>query len=129
MRRRLVEQPLADRPLLRPRDFLEAAAVFALVVIATFPVVIPFLLVDDTARAYLASQVVTLVMLFLAGAALGRYAGLRRPFLTGIVMTVFGRRADRGGEGAGWIGAVGAGARARLRQDCRRCRFRLRSTR
>lgn len=90
MRRRLLEQPPSDRPLLRPRDFLEAAAVFALVVIATFPVVVPFMLMDDAARAFRASQIVTLVMLFLAGTALARHAGLRRPFLTGVVMAAFG---------------------------------------
>ena len=90
MRRRILEQPPSDRPLLRPRDFIEAAAIFALVVIATFPVVVPFMLMDDAARAFRASQIVTLVMLFLAGTTLGRYAGLRRPFLTGVVMAAFG---------------------------------------
>jgi len=90
MRRRLLERPLSDRPLLRRRDFIEAAAIFALVVIATFPVVVPFMLMDDAARAFRASQIVTLVMLFLAGTTLGRYAGLRRPFLTGVVMAAFG---------------------------------------
>jgi VIT family len=90
MRRRLVERPPAKRALLHPGDFLKAAGIFAVVVIATFPVVVPFMLVDDAARAMRVSQGITLVMLFLAGSALGRYAGLRRPFVTGAAMAVFG---------------------------------------
>ena len=90
MRRRLFERVPDDNPVLRLRDFTEAAGIFALVVIATFPVVVPFMILDDLPRALLASQIVTLVMLFLAGAALGRHAGLRHPLLTGVVMAVFG---------------------------------------
>jgi hypothetical protein len=90
MRRRLVASPPDDRALLRPRDFLEAAAVFAMVVLATFPVVLPFILVRETAPAFHLSQGVTLVMLFLAGAALGRYGLHRKPIRTGIAMAVFG---------------------------------------
>ena len=76
--------------LLRPRDFLEAAAVFAMVVLATFPVVLPFIFVRETAPAFHLAQGVTLVMLFLAGAALGRYGLHRKPIRTGIAMAVFG---------------------------------------
>src|SRR5215470_18560360 len=41
MRKRLVERAPDDRPLLRVRDFLAAVAIFAAVVLATFPVVLP----------------------------------------------------------------------------------------
>ena len=68
--------------VLRARDYIEAAGIFALVVIATFPVVVPFLLTDDARLALRVSQVITLVMLFLAGFALGRHAGQARPLLT-----------------------------------------------
>jgi hypothetical protein len=53
--------------VLRPRDFFEAFAVFVMVVVATFPVVVPFLLTDDVATAMHWSQAITLGMLFLAG--------------------------------------------------------------
>jgi VIT1/CCC1 family predicted Fe2+/Mn2+ transporter len=90
MRRRLVALPSDDRALLRPRDFLEAAAIFAMVVLATFPVVLPFVFVQQTAKAFMLSQGITLVMLFFAGTALGRYARYTKPVRTGIAMAVFG---------------------------------------
>jgi VIT1/CCC1 family predicted Fe2+/Mn2+ transporter len=90
MRRRLLGLQLENRSLLRPRDYIEAFAVFALVVIATFPVALPFLVWSDAAAAFRASQAIALSMLFLAGLALGRYAGYARPLLTGVVMAVFG---------------------------------------
>jgi VIT1/CCC1 family predicted Fe2+/Mn2+ transporter len=50
-------------------------AIFILVVLSTFPVVLPFVLMDDVAAAKYASQAIALLMLFLGGFALGRYAG------------------------------------------------------
>jgi VIT1/CCC1 family predicted Fe2+/Mn2+ transporter len=89
MRRRLLALS-AGRPTLRPRDFVEALAIFVMVVVATFPVVIPFLLFDDTATAMHVSQAVTLVMLFIAGFVLGRHAGSAKPLRIGLAMAVFG---------------------------------------
>jgi len=82
--------PSPESSVLRPRDFLEALGIFLMVVIATFPVVLPFLLTDDVARAMRLSQGITLAMLFFAGFALGRHAGYARPVRTGILMAVFG---------------------------------------
>ncbi len=90
MRARLVALPDDDRGLVRPRDLLEAFGIFLMVVIATFPVVIPFLLLADAGTAMHLSQAITLAMLFLAGSGLARYAGYRRPFYTGVAMAVFG---------------------------------------
>jgi VIT1/CCC1 family predicted Fe2+/Mn2+ transporter len=59
-------------------------------VVATFPVVLPFVFVPETAKAFLLSQGITLVMLFLAGMALGRYAGHPKAVRTGVAMAVFG---------------------------------------
>ena len=89
MRRRLVDLPLPPSKLQR-EDYLAAIAVFFLVVIATFPVVVPFILVSDVGLAMNLSRGTTLVMLLLAGVALGRYAGHRRPAVTGIAMAVLG---------------------------------------
>ncbi len=90
MRERLLARPAAQGSLLRVRDFLEAAGIFAMVVIATFPVVAPFLFVDEVARAMNVSRVITLVMLAIAGTGLGRYAGHRRPWINGVAMALFG---------------------------------------
>jgi VIT1/CCC1 family predicted Fe2+/Mn2+ transporter len=90
MRKRLVAREADDAPLLRPRTFVEAAAIFVMVVLATFPVVLPFVIFRDAMQAFRYSQIVTVMMLFGAGAALGRYAGHPRPVRTGLAMAVFG---------------------------------------
>lgn len=90
MRRRLLALQPDGRPLLRGRDYVEALGVFALVVIATFPVALPFVMTNDPATALHASQGVALAMLFAAGLALGRHAGYAKPLVTGLVMAVFG---------------------------------------
>jgi VIT1/CCC1 family predicted Fe2+/Mn2+ transporter len=56
-------------------DFVGALGIFLLVVLGTFPVAVPFLVVRDVTTALIASRVLTLVMLFIAGFALGRYTG------------------------------------------------------
>jgi VIT1/CCC1 family predicted Fe2+/Mn2+ transporter len=89
MRRRLLALPVGRRTF-QPRDFLEAAGIFVLVVVATFPVVVPFLLTNNTATAMNASRVVTLVMLFFAGFSLARHAGSAKPLRTGLFMALFG---------------------------------------
>jgi len=90
MRRNLVARPPAEHRALRPRDFLEAFAVFLMVVVATFPVVLPFMLTSDVTEAMRIARAITLAMLFVAGFALGRRAGYARPLLTGLLMAVFG---------------------------------------
>jgi len=90
LRRRLVERLDAQAP---PRldwnDIKGALGVFLLVVAATFPVVVPFMVVDSAAVAVQASRAVALVMLFLAGWLLARYAG-GAPWLGGVAMAVTG---------------------------------------
>jgi VIT1/CCC1 family predicted Fe2+/Mn2+ transporter len=63
--------------------------VFALVVAATFPVVIPFAVIDDVRVALRISNVLAVVSLFLCGFLFGKHAGLP-PWLTGLVMVVVG---------------------------------------
>lgn len=75
---------------LRSEDYLAAVGIFLLVVLATFPIVIPFLVIDDAARAMQVSRLITVAMLFVAGFALGRYAGHARPALTGFCMALLG---------------------------------------
>jgi VIT1/CCC1 family predicted Fe2+/Mn2+ transporter len=90
MRRCLLGLRPEARAILRPRDYLEAVGIFLLVVIATFPVVAPFLIMSNAALALRASHAITLAMLMLAGFALGRHAGYAKPLRTGVLMAVFG---------------------------------------
>jgi VIT1/CCC1 family predicted Fe2+/Mn2+ transporter len=72
-RARAMPEP-PERPPLRRGDLTAAAAIFALVVLATFPVAIPFVVFDDLPVAMRASNGVALAMLFGAGLVLGRHA-------------------------------------------------------
>ena len=90
IRSRIAALPsLPARPRLKGSDLLAALAIFVLVVIATFPVVLPFALMQDVAAAQTASRVISLVMLFLGGLALGRYAGYGS-WRTGLAMVLLG---------------------------------------
>ena len=63
---------------------------FLLVVVGTFPVVLPFVFVRDLPTAMEFSRYVTLAMLFAAGYGLGRYAGHGRPAFAGALMALLG---------------------------------------
>jgi VIT1/CCC1 family predicted Fe2+/Mn2+ transporter len=84
---RIPEPPA--HPQLAKDDWLAAVGVFLLVFLCTFPVVIPFLLLAEAKLALRVSNGVAILMLFLAGYALGGYAGRRR-WLTGLVMVIVG---------------------------------------
>jgi hypothetical protein len=76
VRARIIALPsFPPRPELYWADALAAVKIFAIVVIATFPVVLPFLLIQDVVMAKNVSRGIALAMLFLGGLALGRYAG------------------------------------------------------
>ncbi len=66
---------LPSRPTLKGDDLLAALAIFLIVVASTFPVVLPFMLINDVGTAKNLSRAIALVMLFFGGLALGRYAG------------------------------------------------------
>jgi VIT1/CCC1 family predicted Fe2+/Mn2+ transporter len=76
-------------PLLGWRDFAAAAAVCALVLLSTFPVVVPFALVRNPATAIRVSNAVAIVMLFGAGWSLAKFSG-GRPWAMGAVMVAIG---------------------------------------
>jgi VIT1/CCC1 family predicted Fe2+/Mn2+ transporter len=75
IRARLAALSLPNRASFVRDDFLGALGIFLLVVLGTFPVAIPFIVLDDHTTALIASRVLTLLMLFGAGFALGRYTG------------------------------------------------------
>ena len=90
LRRRLAELPaLPAGPRLGVDDFKGALGVFLLVVLATFPVVVPFMLFDQAALAVRVSNLVALAMLFIAGWILARYAG-GSPWRGGTAMAATG---------------------------------------
>ena len=86
------------RPELNRGDALAAVAIFLLVVLATFPVVLPFLFFDSAVLAKNVSRGVALLMLFGGGLVLGRYAGYGS-WRAGLIMA---------GLGAGLVVAINA---------------------
>jgi hypothetical protein len=90
MRRQL--SALSDVPArasIGKNDFLGALGVFLLVVLSTFPVVVPFMFVSGMALAMRVSNAVALVMLFIGGYRLGHYAG-GVAWKTGLAMAAVG---------------------------------------
>lgn len=80
---------VSERPSLNLPDLLAAIRIFCIVVLSTFPVALPFVLLHDVATALVVSRILTLVMLFAAGAALGHYGGIS-PWRAGLGMMVLG---------------------------------------
>jgi VIT1/CCC1 family predicted Fe2+/Mn2+ transporter len=90
LRRRLVDLPEPPARVRLGRGELQAAiGVFLLVFLSTFPVVIPFLLMDDAPRALRASNAIAVAMLFVAGWKLGSFTG-RPAWRTGAMMVIVG---------------------------------------
>ncbi len=90
MRLRLVQLPEpAPRARLGPDDWLGAAAVFLLVFVSTFPVVLPFIVMTHVAPAMRVSNAIAIALLFLAGYTYGRQTNYRPAWL-GCWMVVLG---------------------------------------
>jgi hypothetical protein len=90
IRQRLLELPRPpERPWLDKDDARGALAVFLLVFLSTFPLVIPFIVMRDPVPALRVSNAIAVVLLFGAGYAFGRLTG-RRPFRTGAAMVLVG---------------------------------------
>jgi VIT1/CCC1 family predicted Fe2+/Mn2+ transporter len=70
-------------------DFVGAIGVFLIVVLSTFPVVVPFMLFSETLLAMRVSNAVALATLFACGFALGRHAG-GIPWRSGFAMAAIG---------------------------------------
>ncbi|MGF6373942.1 hypothetical protein OKW40_006758 [Paraburkholderia sp. RAU6.4a] len=90
IRRRVAARPdLPQRAVFVRDDFTAAAAIFVLVVAATFPVALPFVLFANVPTALIVSRVLTIAMLFGSGMALGHYAGFRG-WQAGLAMAAVG---------------------------------------
>ena len=70
-------------------DALGAVAVFLLVFLSTFPIVIPFVVFDRVQLALRVSNLIAIVMLFCLGYWLGQHGGYR-PLRTGSSMVLLG---------------------------------------
>ena len=90
LRQRLTTMPEPNRhAALNRGDLLAALAVFLLVFLSTFPVVLPFFLVSDAVRALRFSNAIAIFMLLVGGYEYGRYAGFR-PWRAALVMVTIG---------------------------------------
>jgi hypothetical protein len=85
-------QALPDPPPragLSRADWVGALGVFLLVFLSTFPVAIPFIVMQDATAAMRLSNAVAVGMLLISGAVYGRIVG-RSPWLVGISMVALG---------------------------------------
>ena len=90
IRERINNTPASDvRPRLTGRDWRGALGVCILVILSTFPVVIPFIVIQDARLALRASNVLAVILLFVCGFLFARHAGLP-PWITGLVMVTVG---------------------------------------
>lgn len=89
LRQRLLDAPAASIQRLGLDDFKGALGVFLLVVLSTFPLVLPFILLEQTMLAVRVSNLIGVGMLFIAGWILARYAGLK-PWLGALTLAVAG---------------------------------------
>jgi len=80
---------LPAAPSLTKEDWLGALAVFLLVFLSTFPIVIPFLVFRNVHLALRLSNLVALIMLFITGSWLARHGG-HSPLWTGLAMMLLG---------------------------------------
>jgi hypothetical protein len=80
---------LPARPRLTKDDWLGAVAVFLLVFLSTFPIVIPFLLLRNVHVALRISNLIALIMLFMTGSWLARHGG-HNPLWSGLTMMLLG---------------------------------------
>jgi hypothetical protein len=77
------------RPGLGKDEWLGALSVFLWVFVTTFPVTIPFIFMQNVARAMRWSNGIAVGLLFVTGYAFGKCSEYR-PWLTGIAMVVIG---------------------------------------
>jgi len=90
VRQRMLQMPEPPtRPRLGKNEWLGAVAVFFWVFVTTFPVAIPFMVMDELGPAMRVSNAVAVALLFVAGYAFARVAEYR-PWLTGALMVLLG---------------------------------------
>jgi hypothetical protein len=90
MRERIIQMSRSEvTPRLTARDYQGALGICILVILSTFPVVIPFIFIEDARLALRISNVIAVLMLFGCGFVFALHAGLR-PWTTGLIMVAVG---------------------------------------
>jgi len=90
MRQKLYRFSESPKPARLTRDdVLSGLAIALWVFLSTFPVVVPFLFINDLHFALRVSNAVAIAMLFVCGCAFARCIG-RRPVLVGLLMVAVG---------------------------------------
>ena len=90
MRERLQALPgPPERARLSGSDWQGALAVCLLVVLSTFPVAVPFIVMQNATRAMRVSNAIAVAMLFVTGVAYGRSVGWH-PWVVGVGMVALG---------------------------------------
>jgi hypothetical protein len=89
MRRKLIQMPDPGHPRLTTRDGVGAIGICLLSFLSTFPIVIPFIFVNDVRLSLRTSNAVACAMLFVCGYAFGQRAGFR-PWAMGLAMVAVG---------------------------------------
>jgi VIT1/CCC1 family predicted Fe2+/Mn2+ transporter len=77
------------RPRLTGRDWLGALTVCILVILSTFPVMIPFIIFENAQLALRISNAIAVALLFFCGFIFAPHAGLR-PWAMGVTMVAIG---------------------------------------
>ena len=88
IRKALVAVP-ESKTTLAARDYKAALGVFAIVVLATFPVVVPFVFMRDVYAAMRASNGLAVATLYAYGHLLGKYSG-GKPWHYGVAIAAVG---------------------------------------
>ena len=81
--------PPSRRNLLSGKDFMAGLEIFFLVFLCTLPVALPFAIFQEVEFAMRASNGVALIILFIGGYILARYAGFRR-LTTAVIYVLIG---------------------------------------
>lgn len=89
MRRKLQAIPKPPRPYVSKDEWAGALGVCLIVVLSTFPAIVPFFFTSDVQLALRISNGIAIVTLFLCGHMFARHAGLP-PVPTGLVMVAVG---------------------------------------
>jgi VIT1/CCC1 family predicted Fe2+/Mn2+ transporter len=89
IRSQLVKLPnTSPKVRLSAEDFKKAFALFFLIFISTFPVVIPFVLIRDPKMALRISNLVAIVMMFLCGWSVAKYVGFNKWMMSIAIVSI-----------------------------------------
>jgi len=89
IRNQLIKVPnVSPRVRLTGDDLKKALALFSLIFISTFPVVVPFVLIHDPGTALRISNVIAIVMMFLCGWSVAKYVGFNKWLMSAAMVSI-----------------------------------------